>query len=100
MNGSSTRASCPHDRARARIAPVAVVDMDRARNQLVGEDGRRYSEAEPNIWISADDPSIAYLGTGRHGGGIVLRALYVHDGSRWLNASTGKPAPSKVKLPV
>lgn len=83
-----------------RIAPVAVIDMDRARNVLVGEDGRRYREAESNTWVAVDDPSVVYLGTGRHGGGIVLRALYVRSGGEWVNATTGKPAPEHVTLPA
>ena len=87
-------------KARPRIAPVAVVDMDRARNQLIGEDGRRFGEVEPNTWAALDDPSVVYLGTGRHGGGIVLRALYVHEDGGWVNASTGRPAPAHVRLPV
>lgn len=84
----------------AGIAPVAVAGIDAQAGQLIGEDGRRYTEIEPNLWVSLEDSSVAYLGTGRHGGGIVLRALYVHDGGGWLNVTTGKPAPPGVRLPA
>ncbi|MDO4291288.1 MAG: hypothetical protein Q4C41_08700 [Eggerthellaceae bacterium] len=84
---------------RERVAPVAVVDMDRERNQLIGEDGRRYAEVEPNTWTCVEDRSVVYLGTGRHGGGIVLRALYVRTERGWVNATVGRPAPACVRVP-
>mgnify|MGYP004478641597 CR=1 FL=1 len=90
---------CDARKPRERVAPVSVVDMDRELNQLIGEDGRRYVEVEPNTWTCADDRSVVYLGTGRHGGGIVLRALYVRTDSGWVNATVGRPAPAHVRLP-
>ena len=81
---------------------IAVVGVDSERNLLKGEDGRFYRECEPNTWAVADGPVDAvYLGTGRHGGGSVLRVLFVRseDGSGWVNATTGRPAPENAKLP-
>ena len=82
------------------VREVRVVDMDAAKNQLVGEDGSRFEEVETNIWGRVAPPAglgrrrILYLGTGRHGGGIILRALYVRTAAgAWLNGATGAPAP-------
>lgn len=84
-----------------KIAEVAVRDIDVERNVLIGVDGRSYVEAEPNTWVSeTGDHDVAYLGTGRHGGGIVLRPLFVRCAGMWLNTSTGKPAPSNINLPL
>lgn len=81
---------------------VAIVGMDPDRRLLKGEDGLLYRECEPNTWVATDGPiNAVYLGTGRHGGGIVLRVLFVksEDGSGWVNATTGRPAPANAKLP-
>ena len=89
-------------RVRSAHRAISVVGIDAERNLLKGEDGRLYRECEPNTWAAADGPIDAvYLGTGRHGGGIVLRVLFVRscDGSGWVNATTGRPAPENAKLP-
>lgn len=84
-----------------RASEVGVVSIDRARGVLVGSDGRRYREWEPNTWAvdGEDSPQVVYLGTGRHAGGIVLRPLFVYAAGEWVNATTGKPAPEHVLLP-
>lgn len=76
---------------------VRICDMDAAKNQLIDECGRRYEEVETNIWGPLSPKGarrILYLGTGRHGGGIILRALYAKtDAGEWLNSATGERAP-------
>ncbi|MGN0078302.1 MAG: GAF domain-containing sensor histidine kinase [Coriobacteriales bacterium] len=39
---------------------------------------------------------VAYLGTGRHGGGIILRPLFIKESGSWVNATTGKEAPTEL----
>lgn len=76
---------------------VLICDMDAGKHQLIDEAGNRYEEVETNIWGRMEGQGsrrVLYLGTGRHGGGIILRALYVKDDAgAWLNGSTGRPAP-------
>ena len=85
----------------ARAAEVGVVSIDKTRGLLVGSDGRSYREWEPNTWADSGEarPQVVYLGTGRHGGGIVLRPLFVRTSDGWVNATTGRPAPDHVRLP-
>lgn len=77
------------------IAEVPICDMDRERFLLVDFDGRRYHEVKTNLWAEADNEArdIVYLGTGRHGGGIVLKPLFVKTNGLWINATTGREAP-------
>ncbi|WP_158539764.1 hypothetical protein [Gordonibacter sp. 28C] len=75
------------------IGEVSVRDMDHERSLLIGIDDRAYREVETNIWAAGEVPDVLYLGTGRHGGGIVLRPLYVLADGTWLNVSTGRTAP-------
>lgn len=80
---------------------VRICDMDAPRHHLLDEAGGRYEEVETNIWglvLPPGERRILYLGTGRHGGGIILRALYVRtDEGEWLNATTGDPASFPVE---
>ena len=75
------------------VEEVPVCDMDWEHSLLIGTDGRAYREIETNIWAASATPDVLYLGTGRHGGGIVLRPLYVQICGTWLNVSTGRTAP-------
>ena len=43
-----------------------------------------------------DNNRIAYLGTGKHGDGIVLRPLFYESGGIWKNATTGREAPKEL----
>lgn len=85
-----------HKEANA-ITEVAVVDVNGAAKRLIGANGRTYHEIETNIW--ADTPpeegesDVVFLGTSRHGGGIVLRPLYLCIDGTWRNATTGREAP-------
>lgn len=77
------------------ISEVPICDMENSGPLLTGIDGRSFYEVDTNIWADAEhDEGVMYLGTGRHGGGIVLRPLFVRMGDAWLNATTGKDAPS------
>ena len=78
------------------IAEVAVRDMDQQKSLIIGVDERVYHEVATNIWAAEAerDCEVAYLGTGRHGGGIVLRPLFLKIDGAWYNASTGREAPA------
>ncbi|MBQ9953937.1 MAG: hypothetical protein IJO87_00715 [Eggerthellaceae bacterium] len=84
-------------RASHNMVEVPIWGVDAPLNQLIDGDGRRFKEVETNLWVCLDRESggnIAYLGTGRHGDRINLRALYVKvEDGRWLNAQTGAGAP-------
>lgn len=84
-----------------KVPEVAVCGIDRERGLLLGADGQAFREWEPNTWVVAGEehPGVVYLGTGRHGGGIVLRPLFVRDVAGWRNASTGARPPAGVALP-
>lgn len=69
-----------------------VADMDAASNTLFSSDGVGFREVHPNIWMHPG-ADCAYLGTGRHGGGITLRLLYVRFNDAWVNVETGRRAP-------
>lgn len=76
------------------IPEVAICDMDSRTQLLTGVNGCVYREINTNIWVNAlEYDGVAYLGTGRHGGGIILRPLFVESDGKWLNASTGAEAP-------
>lgn len=82
---------------RTRLAPlydadILIAGMDARSNVLIAADGRRFHEVNSNIWKVRGEGA-AYLGTGRHGGGITLRLLFVKDGDAWYNVETGRPAP-------
>ncbi len=57
---------------------------------------RAFFELNSNIWKERGS-SAAYLGTGRHGGGIMLRIMFVEVDGSWLNVATGQPAPFSEK---
>ena len=89
------------DRIIPEFPEVAVCDIDAPGNRLIGADGRSSAEADPNTWVPETGfRDVVYLGTGRHGGGVVLRPLFVKRAGVWINVSTGKPAPSGVSLPT
>ena len=81
--------------AKARaVAEVAVCDMDAKASLLIGVDGRRFKEVKTNLWMPIEGVrDTAYLGPGRHGGGIVLKPLYVALDGSWRNVTTGREAP-------
>lgn len=94
-NGTDERANVRRVIAERDLREVPVCGFEGLR--LVGADGRIYHEtatARSNIWRSVEDGSVIYVGTSRHHGGVVLRPLYVLVDGMWLNAVTGKPAPS------
>lgn len=72
-------------------AEVPVCDMTDAPLRLYDKDGCAYKEVDTNIWMKADEPSdAAYVGTSKHGGGVVLRLMFVKDDGRWVNVITGR----------
>lgn len=87
--------------AERNIGEVPIRDMDRSQSLLVDERGRRYHEINTNIWARTDGGlrDVVYLGTGRHGGGITLRPLYVKVEGVWRNATTGREAPADMPYP-
>ena len=73
------------------ICEVPVCGMDDAPLVLHGVDGNRYIEIDGNVWMAVGgEGSVAYVGTSRHGGHMVLRPLFVKVDDTWLNLVTGK----------
>lgn len=84
-------------RAAHDVREIPIWGIDAPLNQLIDGEGRRFEEVETNIWgrlAPVGTREVLYLGTGKHGDRITLRALYVKaEGGRWLNANTGAEAP-------
>ena len=58
---------------------------------LHGSNGHSYYEVETNIWMDTHgDGDVAFVGTSRHAGGIVLRPMFLNIEGIWLNAITGR----------
>ena len=75
----------------AGIGEVPVCGMEELPLVLRGVDGNRYTEVDGNIWMAiGGEGSVAYVGTSRHGGHMVLRPLYVMVDGVWRNLITGK----------
>ena len=75
----------------AGIGEVPVCGMEDMPLVLRGVDGNRYTEVDSNIWMAVGGEGIvAYVGTSRHGGHMVLRPLYVMIDGMWRNLITGK----------
>lgn len=77
------------------VTEVPIVDMDYNKSLLYGSTGQVFREVSTNLWVT-DDEDVAYLGTGRHGGGIILRAMFVKVDGEWVNVVTGNNASFKV----
>ena len=72
------------------IGEVPVVDMDAGKLLLFDSHGTAYKEVDTNIWMDLSGKSdVAYVGTSRHAGGVVLRPLFIRMGDEWYNAVTG-----------
>lgn len=85
------------------MGDVYVRDIDKVLNHLMDARGRRFAEMGANVWgkVGARDRAILYCGTGRHGGGVMLRPLFLRvDEGTWLNATTGRPAPTSLLGPA
>ena len=73
------------------IGEVPVCDMEEMPLVLRGVDGNRYAEVDCNIWmVIGGEGDVAFVGTSRHGGHMVLRPLYVMVDGMWRNLMTGK----------
>lgn len=84
----------------ASCADVPICGMDYDTSELTGIDGYVYVQVHSNLWVRRDVPDdpVVYLGTGKHGSGIILRPLFVkHDGV-WRNVVNGRVAPSAIPL--
>lgn len=69
--------------------------------KLIGTDGCVYRETQgfqSNTWEREGEvpPSVIFVGTSRHAGGVVLRPLFVLVENVWRNACTGSVAPAWV----
>ena len=70
---------------------VPVCGMEDMPLVLRGVDGNRYIEVDGNVWMAVGgEGDVAYVGTSRHGGHMVLRPLYVMVDGMWRNLVTGK----------
>ncbi len=75
----------------AGIREVPVCGMEDMPLVLRGVDGNWYTEIDGNIWMAVGgEGTVAYVGTSRHGGHMVLRPLYVRIDGTWRNLMTGK----------
>lgn len=73
------------------LGEVAVCGIHAGPSMLHGVNGCAYFEVEGNIWMSPDEEAdVAYVGTCRHAGGIVLRPLFVKIDDVWRHAFTGR----------
>ena len=73
------------------IGEVPICGIDPATFEMKGTNGCLYREVDTNIWMNAkEDDGIAYVGTSRHAGGVVLRPLFLNIEGIWLNAVTGR----------
>lgn len=79
---------------------VPICGMDYNTSELTGIDGSVYVQVHSNLWAKRDAPDdpIVYLGTGKHGSGIILRPLFVREGGVWQNVVNRKPAPDNIPL--
>ena len=76
---------------RAGIREVPVCGMEDMPLVLRGVDGNRYREVDGNVWMAVGgEGAVAYVGTSRHGGHMVLRPLFVKINGEWRNLITGK----------
>lgn len=73
------------------VGEVPVCGMEEMPLVLRGVDGNRYIEVDSNVWMAVGGKgSVAYVGTSRHGGHMVLRPLYAKIDGMWRNLITGK----------
>ena len=73
------------------IVEVPVWDMSDAPLTVYDCDHRAYREVGTNIWMPVDNPGdVAYVGTSRHAGGVVLRPLFLKIDGVWRNAMSGR----------
>ena len=76
---------------RAGIREVPVCGSDDMPLVLHGVDGNRYIEIDGNVWMAVGgEGTVAYVGTSRHGGHMVLRPLFAKVDGTWFNLVTGK----------
>lgn len=73
------------------LREIPICDVDQKRGLLFSADGCVFHEISSNIWTDSEE-KIAYLGTGRHAGGIILRAMFVRMGAEWINIVTHERA--------
>ena len=108
MEAWVSRARAQEVQKRWGIADVPVVDMVKDVRAcgdvscvLVGADGSRYREVDTNVWMrDGEAVDAVWVNTGKHGGGITLRPLYVPVEGEWVNVATGRPAPGELRLPA
>lgn len=100
------------DKRNVAEVEVPVCGMKEGGPLLCAVDGRVFCEVATNLWANRDvDEGVIYLGTNRHGGGIVLRALFARtsdgdasdaseDRASLSSASVASPAFSSAASPA
>ena len=71
---------------------IPIERIDRAAGIFFDAQGNRYFEISNAVFAAEGtigEGTIAFHGTGSHGGHIVLKPLYVRQGERWVNMLTG-----------
>ena len=86
-NAQEARSFCE----RNGIGEVPICGMEDMPLVLRGVDGNRYTEVDGNVWMAiGGNGVVAYIGTSRHGGHMVLRPLFVKVDGVCRNLITGK----------
>lgn len=75
-----------------RKAEIPIERIDRASGAFLDARGNRYFEISNATFVAegaVEEGTIAFHGSGSHGGHIVLKPMYVRQGERWVNILTG-----------
>ena len=70
-----------------------VVETDKERLTMTGDNGMVFHERADHFWSDADGDSegtILWQGSAFHGHGIRLKPLFVRREGRWINVFTGR----------
>lgn len=71
-----------------RMREVPIVGIDKQTRAFIGSDGRRYFEVDADIFAPdgvVEEGSVAFHGSGSHGGHIVLKPFYKRRQGSWVN---------------
>lgn len=75
---------------------IPIEHIDRATGAFLDAQGNGYFEISNDLFVAEGaigEGTIAFHGSGSHGGHIVLKPLYVRRRKRWVNMLTGRACP-------
>lgn len=70
-----------------------VVETDKERLTMTGDNGIVFHERSDHFWSDADgdeEGTLLWQGSAFHGHGIRLKPLFVRQDGRWINVFTGR----------